>query len=496
MAIMRWLFSLLLLLLPFLTQAVTVAVIDTGFDLDNEVLKPRIKLGETDEEGAIALPGFTGWSFQDNTHLKSAVLPNDVLQEVLLYRTLKAQAHQQGLNGNERAWLERKAQDKTFKENLRLFKKHAHGTLVTGILLKDAPGIEVFPVRGLGIDVPTLIVESEAIPTSPILRHSEAEFLRQIKLSEERSIQKMRKMLAWIHLHKIRVVNGSYGVSQKHILRRFAELHKEITGLDLDPIKLRDVVNGYFDSLYHRAEKILARYPDTLYIFSAGNSGQNNDENHHFPSRIRRDHLLSVAALNGDRLAHFSNWGEQHVDIAAPGVGVLSLIPSVYAQGTGLTQTPASGTSMAAPSVANLAARCLEINEKLKASDLKKLLIETGQELTELKGKILSARTVHAGRALKAAQLSREMPLDEAIKLSMSDLIATPTLPTPVSAQSKMSAPILAEDLDDPEEVNPSESSSLLPDPATKIPDTLVLPPPTSSTAPPTESAPEASPSP
>jgi hypothetical protein len=151
---------------------------------------------------------------------------------------------------------------------------------------------------------------------------------------------------------------------------------------------------------------------------------------------------------------------------------------------------------MAAPSVANLAARCLEINEKLKASDLKKLLIETGQELTELKGKILSARTVHAGRALKAAQLSREMPLDEAIKLSMSDLIATPTLPTPVSAQSKMSAPILAEDLDDPEEVIPSESSSLLPDPATKIPDTLVLPPPTSSTAPPTESAPEASPSP
>lgn len=494
--LMRWFVLLTILFTSSITHAVTVAVIDTGFDLDNEVLKPRIKLGETDEEGAIALAGFNGWSFQDNNHLKSPALPNDVLQEVLLYRTLKAQAHQQGLNANERAWLERKAQDKAFKEKLRLFKKHAHGTLVTGILLKDAPGIEVFPVRGLGIDVPTLIVESESIPSAPILRHSEAEFRRQVKLSEERSITKMRKMLAWIHLHKIRVVNGSYGVSEKHILRRFAELHKEITGLELDPIKLTEVVNEYFNSLYERADKILSNYPDTLYIFSAGNSGQNNDQHHHFPSRIRRDHLLSVAALNGDRLAHFSNWGERHVDIAAPGVGVLSLIPSVYAQSTGLTQTPASGTSMAAPSVANLAARCLEINENLKAHELKKLLIETGLELNDLKGKIISGRTVDAARALKAAQLSRELPLDEAIKLSMSDLI-TPTLPAPpLATQPKISAPVLAEDLDEPEDVTPSESSSLSTDQVTKTPDMSTPPLPASSTALPSESAPEASPSP
>lgn len=463
---MKWGWILLFFSWTLAAQTVTVAVIDTGFDLDNQALRPRLKLGETDEEGAIALPGFAGWDFSNNTHLKSSLIEGVTLQEVLFYRTLRAKSHQQGLAPEEREWLERKKADPLFKEQLKRFKNQAHGTMVTGILLSGGEGIEVFPVRGLGIDVPTLVVdETTTAQLSPVQKNSESEFRRQLALSEERIIRKMRKMLAWIHLHNIRVVNASYGVTEKHILRRFGEWHKEITGLELDEIKLKEITDSYFASLYRRAERILARYPNTLFIFSAGNSAQNNDLHHHFPSRIRRDHVVSVAALNGEFLASFSNWGETTVDVGAPGVGVMSLIPTVYAQQAGMTQTPASGTSMAAPHVANLAARCLQINKELTGAELKRILLETGDGLIALLGKTTSGRTVNTERALKAAQLSKELPMDEAIRLALSPL-------------------------------TPNSTSSSAPDPAIKTPDTSAPPALAPTSAPASETVHPTAPSP
>ncbi len=449
-------------------HAITVAVIDTGFDLDHDILRPRLKLGETDEEGATTLPGFAGWEFNNNTHLKSSVVAGEALQEVLLYRTLKAKSHGQGLTLEERAWLEAKGQDQSFKAKLRQFKKQAHGTQVTGIVLSEGEGIEVFPVRGIGIDVPTLMVESETEPVLPIKKFSEAEFKRQVALSEERVIKKMRKMLAWIALRKIQVVNASYGVSQKHITRRFAEWHREITGLDLDEIKLNQIVNEYFQRLYKRADKILAKYPQTLFVFSAGNSAQNNDESDHFPSKLRRDHVISVAALGGDKLASFSNWGKIHVDVAAPGVAVTTLLPSVYVKETGLLHTPASGTSMAAPYVSNLAARLWQANPKLQASEIKQLLLETGTPIEDLKDKTVSGKKINAETALKAAALSNDWPLADAIRFAVlgltplrSETPPSSSSPDPVKETPDTSAPPLPSPSDEPPQELPEDSPSI-----------------------------------
>ena len=230
-------------------------------------------------------------------------------------------------------------------------------------------------------------------------------------------------MLSWIHQKNIRVINASYGVTERQTLTRFAEWHKEITGLELDEIKLTLIVDDYFTSLFKRASKIIDRYPNSLFIFSAGNSGQNNDFSHHFPSKLKNDNVISVAALNQIRLASFSNWGKESVDIAAPGVGIMSLIPSVYTAQTGMTKTPANGTSMAAPFVSNLAARCLQKNEKLKAQEVKRIILATGLKHPELKDKIRSEAEALPDKALKACELSLEMSLDKAIELATSDVI-------------------------------------------------------------------------
>jgi hypothetical protein len=67
--------------------------------------------------------------------------------------------------------------------------------------------------------------------------------------------------------------------------------------------------------------------------------------------------VVSVAATTaGDQLAGFSNRGAGWVDVAAPGAGIVSTLPT-YANGTGaIDYGYLSGTSMAAPVVSGIAA--------------------------------------------------------------------------------------------------------------------------------------------
>ena len=62
-------------------------------------------------------------------------------------------------------------------------------------------------------------------------------------------------------------------------------------------------------------------------VCAAGNESNNNDENGDYPSTIESPYLISVAATNSDgSLAAYSNYGEETVDIAAPGSDILSTV--------------------------------------------------------------------------------------------------------------------------------------------------------------------------
>jgi subtilisin family serine protease len=73
--------------------------------------------------------------------------------------------------------------------------------------------------------------------------------------------------------------------------------------------------------------------PNTLYAVSAGNNGTNNDTTPRTPcvpaSTPDAANKICVAATDsGDALASFSNFGATNVDLAAPGVNILSTIPT------------------------------------------------------------------------------------------------------------------------------------------------------------------------
>ena len=64
---------------------------------------------------------------------------------------------------------------------------------------------------------------------------------------------------------------------------------------------------------------------DTLFVIAAGNEGMNVDRERFFPCAYPARNIICVAASTpADRLADFSNYGRNRVDLAAPGTAILS----------------------------------------------------------------------------------------------------------------------------------------------------------------------------
>jgi subtilisin family serine protease len=134
---------------------------------------------------------------------------------------------------------------------------------------------------------------------------------------------------------------------------------------------------------------------DILFVAAAGNATTNNDRNPHFPSSYNVPNVVSVAALDRhDQLASFSNYGVKSVAIGAPGVDILSTW-----LGNGYEEK--SGTSMATPVVAGVAALIVAENPRMSVDELKKKLLDSSDPIVALKGKTVTGGRINAAKALE-----------------------------------------------------------------------------------------------
>lgn len=132
-----------------------------------------------------------------------------------------------------------------------------------------------------------------------------------------------------------------------------------------------------------------------LFVAAAGNSSTDNDKRPHYPSNYDLPNVVSVAALDrSDHLASFSNYGTKTVDVAAPGKEIVSTwLSEAYRE--------ASGTSMATPHVAGIAALIVANEPDISVEKLKARLIAAVDKLDGLNGKVVSGGRINAAKALK-----------------------------------------------------------------------------------------------
>ena len=123
-----------------------------------------------------------------------------------------------------------------------------------------------------------------------------------------------------------------------------------------------------------------AQEKDVLLVTGSGNSGEDNDIEKSYPDdNIKGEEFLtnfiSVGAtthhLDKKLKASFSNYGKENVDIFAPG-------SDIYTTSTNDTYKSGRGTSYASPIVTGIAALIKSYYPKLKASQVKKIILESG----------------------------------------------------------------------------------------------------------------------
>lgn len=135
-----------------------------------------------------------------------------------------------------------------------------------------------------------------------------------------------------------------------------------------------------YDAIKYAASK------DVLIVHAAGNDGEDLDNmaNPNFPNdQVNNgaeisDNVITVGALGSkygsEVLASYSNYGKINVDVFAPGTDIYSTVPNNEYEFM-------PGTSMASPAVAGVAALIRSQYPKLTASQVKKIILQSGLTL-------------------------------------------------------------------------------------------------------------------
>ncbi|MGC4087609.1 MAG: S8 family serine peptidase [Polyangiaceae bacterium] len=152
-------------------------------------------------------------------------------------------------------------------------------------------------------------------------------------------------------------------------------------------------------AVYDAAVYAAIRDSGMLFTISAGNRGT---AAYGFPASFDLPNILSVASLeNLGRRALTSNYGEEHVDIAAPGWNIYGPF-ALGASGTPVTNAYGymSGTSFAAPHVAGVAALLMSRYPTWSVTDVANRILASASKVGALSGMVKTGGTLDAYAAL------------------------------------------------------------------------------------------------
>jgi subtilisin family serine protease len=211
--------------------------------------------------------------------------------------------------------------------------------------------------------------------------------------TKELALQDAKNQQAYVDFfskHRVRVVNMSWGGSIKA-----EEEQLELCNIGKTPDERKKIARDYFDIQKDALTKAFASAPAILFVTAAGNSNEDASFTEDIPAGISAPNLITVGAVDkaGDE-ASFTSYGPTVV-VDANGYQVDSVIP-------GGDRLAESGTSMASPQVANLAAKILAVNPKLAPAQVIALIRDTADKTSDGRRTLINPKKAVAAAEAKA----------------------------------------------------------------------------------------------
>lgn len=245
-----------------------------------------------------------------------------------------------------------------FQEDSGLFGNYSHGTHVAGIAAEGNPFVRLLPIR--------ISFDFRVIPTlTPSVEQA------------RKDAQAGLDTVAYMKKAGVRVVNMSWGGSRKDI-----EQALEIKGVGANAQERAELSRELFGIWRDALETAIKSAPEILFIAAAGNSDNDNEFAELLPSGLKEPNLITVGAIDkSGKPTSFTTFGK-NVTLYANGFEVNSNIP-------GCEKMNFSGTSMAAPNVANLAGKLLALNPSLSTSEVIELLKAGAEPMEGHEGRLI-----------------------------------------------------------------------------------------------------------
>lgn len=206
----------------------------------------------------------------------------------------------------------------------------------------------------------------------------------------QKDARNTRAYVEFFRRHRVRVVNMSFGGSVGDV-----EGQLEQCGIGRTADERRRIAREWFDIGKEAFVEAMASAPEILFVAAAGNENADSSFAESIPADIVLPNLITVGAVDkaGDE-APFTSYGKTVV-VHANGYLVDSVIP-------GGERVAESGTSMAAPQVANLAAKMLAVNPALTPPQLVAIIRDTSERTADGRRALVNPR-----KAVAAAEAAR-----------------------------------------------------------------------------------------
>jgi hypothetical protein len=256
---------------------------------------------------------------------------------------------------------------KSFQEDLSLAGVYTHGTHVAGIAVEGNPFARVYTA--------TMLWEHRTEPVKPTEEIS------------RRTAQAYKQIIESFKKENLRVVNMSwrYGASAYEGMLAWHNV-------GTTPEERKQIALKLFAIERDALREAIASAPEILFVAGSGNEDNSADFEEYIPAGFNLPNLITVGAVDkaGEETS-FSTFGKTVV-VHANGFEVESFLP-------GGDRVKFSGTSMASPQVANLAAKLFSLKPELTVAQVRKAIMDT----SERKGRV---NLIHPRRAAASVGIS------------------------------------------------------------------------------------------